>query len=107
MSTLSEKAMKAIEAGERTMAIARRLGCSPSLVSHLRRHGSIEARNRDTLEQRRKRHPPRPRPQNPLRNSIIADVDAGLTYTQVARKYGLASKNVVAGILHRRPEASA
>ena len=36
---------------------------------------------------------------------IIEAVDAGLSYTQVAQKFGLKSRCVVAGIMNRRPEA--
>lgn len=36
---------------------------------------------------------------------IIEAVDAGLSYRQVAEKFGLKSRNVVAGIVSRRPEA--
>lgn len=38
---------------------------------------------------------------------IIAAVDRGLSYTQVAQKFGLKSRSVVAGIVNRRPESHA
>lgn len=40
-----------------------------------------------------------------VRATIIAAVDAGLSYAAVARKFGLKSRNVVAGIVSRRPES--
>lgn len=36
---------------------------------------------------------------------IIAAVDSGLSYSEVAKMFGLKSRSVVAGIVHRRPEA--
>mgnify|MGYP003321593862 CR=1 FL=1 len=38
---------------------------------------------------------------------VIAAVDAGMTYAEVAKKFGLKSRNVVAGIINRRPEGRA
>lgn len=38
---------------------------------------------------------------------IIAAVDAGYSYSEVARQFGLKSRNCVAGVMSRRPEARA
>jgi len=67
------------------------------------------AENRERVRERYARMPKSDfMSRNDARNQeIIAAVDAGKMYKQVAMEFGLSSRNVVAGVLHRRAEARA
>lgn len=87
--------------------VARRLGIHASSVSRVKVHGYAGALKYDAELRRRRggRSRSEQRASTLAKNApIIAAVDAGMTYAAVAEKFGLKSRNVVAGIVNRRAE---
>ena len=103
-----------IKEGKSTREIVRLTGCDSNYASIIRSYGGWEARNaaqRDAARAGAKARgngyiqAERNAAARQRAAPIIAAVDAGLTYRQAAKKFGLVSRNAVAGIMNRRPEA--
>jgi len=99
-----------IRAGWDSAEIAAHLQCRVGYVYEIKASGGWEARCKTDRERSRKRYGHQPRDvaydeihrRALVKNSpVIADVLNGATYRQAAEKYGLKSRNCVAGIMSR------
>lgn len=93
--------------GLNSHVIAERLGCPLHYVSSIKRFGGWDARKKhmNANRWRWRRSTGSKRPDLIEKYApIIAAVDSGLSYSQVAKKFGI-TRNAVAGIMNRRPEA--
>lgn len=99
-----------LNAGWECREIAAHLRCRLHYVQDIKSCGGYSARLVRTRDGARRRRGHRPREELRIRTAaahapIIAAVDAGMTYADAARVFGLKSRNCVAGIMSRRPEA--
>lgn len=109
-----ELIFRSLQSGKTPDEVAREFGITRDSVHsaayYARDPDRARKKNRDSCERARRRQGMASREQQKEQTAkryepIIAAVDAGLTYAAVARKFGLKSRNVVAGIVSRRPES--
>lgn len=104
-----QQAFQMYEQGHTYNAIAVRLGVTPGAVAKM--IWRVRNPDKDKAYAIKYARTKGIRPRSSLNHSdeIIRKVceahDAGLSMTQVARRFGFKTKNVVAGIVHRRPES--
>lgn len=108
------EAARLIKLGWRNKDIVKRIGINEKTVSQIRSAGGYErflALRREKYREYSKSIGTFQRPSTGKRQytydpaAIISAVDAGKSYAEVARLFGIASRNVVAGVMNRRPEA--
>lgn len=109
--TKGEQAEQMLGEGIDRQAIANKLRCTEHYVYLIEHYGGHEGllayvreRWRVTAPEGRNNGSQKMYDYDPAK--IIAAVDGGLSYGDAAKKFGL-TRNVVAGIMNRRPEARA